>query len=782
MPLTIPTLDDRTYQQLLDEALARIPVHTPEWTNFNQSDPGVTLLQLFAFLTENLLYRSNQIPERNRRKFLSLLGIPLQPSSSARGLVAFANERGPLQTVTLNADLEVRAGQVPFRTALGLDVLPIEAQIFYKRPLVNPSEQLRAYYNQLYASFLLPPLSATAQLYETLLFPAPGTSAVDLGRDTVDGALWIALLVRTADKPADPTATAREALKDSVRQQIGGKTLSLGVVPALDEAQRQLAPGGQASSTEALLLEFVMPIGGTLPIDPSQRVPRYRLLEAVSPTNVLAQPGIVQITLPAAAEMKLWDNLDPLEAGVGDYPPALEDTLVNDRVLTWIRVRATATAHARLLWAGVNCTNVTQRAHVANEPLPAGTGEPDQVVILAKTPVLPASVRLTVTTQETVEVWQEIDDLTSAGPEVPMPDPRQPPGTPPIAGGLVKVFALNPEAGEIRFGDGQRGARPPFGAVLRADYDYGVGPQGNVNTGAINSGPAPPAGFKVTNPVATWGGAAAETVSAGEKQIALYLQHRDRLVNVADFETIARRTPGIDIGRVDVLPAFNPELGGNDPGDAPGAVTLLVIPQYDPLHPDTPEPNKQFIDAICDYIDARRLVTTEVFIRGPLYKPLWISAGISVVAGYSIAEVREAVRQALLQFLAPLPSDPDELLDLQVASSIAPSGAEMSRGWPLRKPVMGLELMAVASRTPGVLLVSGVLVAEGLGPPQSVIDMRGLQLPRVAGIAVTVGEPLAVDQLRGTGTVPVTGGAGEPGGTDVTPQLVPVPVIPDECK
>jgi predicted phage baseplate assembly protein len=445
-------------------------------------------------------------------------------------------------------------------------------------------------------------------------------------------------------------------------------------------------------------------------------------------------------------------------------------------------VRATATAHARLLWAGVNCTNVTQRAHVANEPLPAGTGEPDQVVILAKTPVLPASVRLTVTTQETVEVWQEIDDLTSAGPEVPMPDPRQPPGTPPIAGGLVKVFALNPEAGEIRFGDGQRGARPPFGAVLRADYDYGVGPQGNVNTGAINSGPAPPAGFKVTNPVATWGGAAAETVSAGEKQIALYLQHRDRLVNVADFETIARRTPGIDIGRVDVLPAFNPELGGNDPGDAPGAVTLLVIPQYDPLHPDTPEPNKQFIDAICDYIDARRLVTTEVFIRGPLYKPLWISAGISVVAGYSIAEVREAVRQALLQFLAPLPSDPDELLDLQVASSIAPSGAEMSRGWPLRKPVMGLELMAVASRTPGVLLVSGVLVAEGLGPPQSVIDMRGLQLPRVAGIAVTVGEPLAVDQLRGTGTVPVTGGAGEPGGTGVTPQLVPVPVIPDECK
>jgi predicted phage baseplate assembly protein len=87
MPITVaPVIDDRKYQDLLDEALARIPVHNPEWTNFNRSDPGVTLIELFAFLTENLLYRANQIPERNRRKFLSLLGVPLEPGASASGL------------------------------------------------------------------------------------------------------------------------------------------------------------------------------------------------------------------------------------------------------------------------------------------------------------------------------------------------------------------------------------------------------------------------------------------------------------------------------------------------------------------------------------------------------------------------------------------------------------------------------------------------------------------------------------------------------------------------
>src|SRR3954463_5806565 len=122
MPLAPPVIDDRRYQQLVDETLARVPVHTPEWTNFNHSDPGVTLVQLFAFLTENLIYRANQIPERNRAKFLQLLGIPLRTAREARGLVTFANERGPLEARVLGHDLELLAGKLPFRTVSGLAV------------------------------------------------------------------------------------------------------------------------------------------------------------------------------------------------------------------------------------------------------------------------------------------------------------------------------------------------------------------------------------------------------------------------------------------------------------------------------------------------------------------------------------------------------------------------------------------------------------------------------------------------------------------------------------
>src|SRR5262249_24328157 len=149
-----PVIEARDYQELLDSALRRIPIHNPEWTNYNRSDPGVTLLELFAFLTESLSYRAQQIPERNRRKLLELLGVPLKPASSAVGLVTLANARGPLdREVTLNSDLELRAGPVPFRSGLGLDVLPVEARAFFKRRVLDAPPEVSERYAQLYTSW-----------------------------------------------------------------------------------------------------------------------------------------------------------------------------------------------------------------------------------------------------------------------------------------------------------------------------------------------------------------------------------------------------------------------------------------------------------------------------------------------------------------------------------------------------------------------------------------------------------------------------------------------------
>src|SRR5262245_35337228 len=83
MPLNLPNLDDRTYNDLVQEALAAIPAHAPEWTNHNPSDPGITLVEMFAYLTELLIYRVDRITDANRLAFLKLLkGLDWTPSPS----------------------------------------------------------------------------------------------------------------------------------------------------------------------------------------------------------------------------------------------------------------------------------------------------------------------------------------------------------------------------------------------------------------------------------------------------------------------------------------------------------------------------------------------------------------------------------------------------------------------------------------------------------------------------------------------------------------------------
>src|SRR6202008_2437180 len=118
MPLTVPVLDNRNFEQLLADATARIPSFTPEWTNYAlEADPGLTLIELFAFLTDALLYRVNRYPETNRLKFLQLLGARLCPATAATGIIAISNDSGPLQALPLEQGIPLAAGSVPFVTA-----------------------------------------------------------------------------------------------------------------------------------------------------------------------------------------------------------------------------------------------------------------------------------------------------------------------------------------------------------------------------------------------------------------------------------------------------------------------------------------------------------------------------------------------------------------------------------------------------------------------------------------------------------------------------------------
>jgi hypothetical protein len=89
-----PKLDDRTFEDIVEEAIALIPRYAPDWTNHNPSDPGITLIELAAWMTDLILYRLNRVPEKNYVAFLNLLGIKLKAPRAARALLQFALVEG----------------------------------------------------------------------------------------------------------------------------------------------------------------------------------------------------------------------------------------------------------------------------------------------------------------------------------------------------------------------------------------------------------------------------------------------------------------------------------------------------------------------------------------------------------------------------------------------------------------------------------------------------------------------------------------------------------------
>src|SRR5437763_2382572 len=140
MPIPNPILDDRSYLQLRDEMVRRIPVFAREWSDHNASDPGIALIELVAHVGENLLYRFNQIPEAARLAFLRLLQVPLRPAEPARAVVTLATAQPAGVLITQGSEL--RAGDLPFRTRTEVHVWPVTARAVAKS-IADPPAQDR---------------------------------------------------------------------------------------------------------------------------------------------------------------------------------------------------------------------------------------------------------------------------------------------------------------------------------------------------------------------------------------------------------------------------------------------------------------------------------------------------------------------------------------------------------------------------------------------------------------------------------------------------------------
>lgn len=754
MPLPSPMLDDRTYAQLRDELVRRIPVYNPEWTDHHESDPGVTLLELFASLGETLLKRFNQIPETTLLAFLQLLRVPLRPALPSRTLVTFAVDKTRYDGVRVDAGCITRAGNLAFEVLREVRAWPLESLTVARVKVDPPDGSAPRDVRDAVATikerrfFGKSPPNPLAHYKPTPLPTdpsAPGVSAVDLGT-TIDSTLWVAVLY-----PKDVKAADRPAMRDALYGAKGlkGATITVGIVPdddvkTLDEVESCVgAETTSASARDGVALRWQASTSRYSPATASALTDtlEYRTLAvAGDTTRGMTRPGVVQLELPNdITALGVPDAANGDIAGTGDLPPLIEDTDAAARVLFWLRAwRSDGQKLGRIRWAGLHVAEVEQRATAKSELLGAGSGQPRQRVRLVHAPVIAGTLTLSVDEGGEWKPWTEVDSFQAS-----VEDDRH--------------YTLDRQAGEVTFGDGLRGRAPQIGErIVAQSYRYGGGAAGNVPARSITR-VDDVQGVKVSNPIAARGGADTESLADALERIPGELRRRDRAVTAGDFRELAKMTPGADIGRAECLPRFRPSDRSRLYA---GVVSVVVWPRADVLHPDAPMPDAATLRMVCAWLDARRLVTTELYVIPPTYRQISVGVSVKTRPSHGPEAVHAWVERVLRQYLSPLP----------------PFGPE-GGGWPLGRAVRGRELEAAALQVEGIEYIAGLRVddvtrASDAATPdgtvaQSIVALFPWEVPELTQIMIVE----APEPAPGPGAPapPVQG----------TP--IPIPVPPEQC-
>ncbi|MDB5860574.1 MAG: hypothetical protein JWQ76_4263 [Ramlibacter sp.] len=743
MPLIVPVLDDRSFEDLFLELRNRIPVYTPEWTDHHDSDVGITLLQLFAYLGEGLQFRFNQIPEATHVAFLKLLDLPLRPARAARALLRFESKQAA--GVRLYMGDQVKAGKVLFTLTQELTVWPLDCVAVARRSLLTEQELAQpgkvgefiaaldagvrsAVQASVDAVKLAQGNDETVAPYETVTMGSDGLGAAIDFSNTVDQCAWIAVLA-----PKEP-AIAPALLADPVQglKRIAGQRLPLSIgfspkawFPSIDEAP---ACGHEAPSLAWQASLAQSKADGSVD---------YRTVRVAGDTTQgFTCEGTVQLELPADLAILGVPAAPAGLAGTGNFPPELDDDRAQ-RLWFWLRVwRSDGSRIGEVQLLTLNATSCEQVVAAAAQLLGTGTGQPDQAYQLADAPVVLDDrypVEVQVEEQGVWTDWLRVENFDASGPG----DPH---------------FAVDAEAGTVRFG----ARAPQLGERIRVNrYHTSRGDAGNVppqsidKLGATLPSPVPPAplrrpqmppGVKLTNPLRAYGGLDSESMDAALRRIPTELRRNWRAVCQDDFASLAKETPGLELARAECLPLFHAPSRERKPG----CVSVIVWPARDPQHPDSPLPDAWELAQVCAWLDRWRLVTTELYVIPPTYRRIAVAVSVKVREGYGLDAVRDWVDVLLRQYLAPLP----------------PYGPD-GRGWPLGRRVLARELEGAAMQVEGVEYIESLrldFATPGAnGQPETwssteVLKIADWEVPALA--AVTVVDDLTPLPAPGTGVAP----------------------------
>jgi predicted phage baseplate assembly protein len=353
MPLDsyIPVIDNRQYDDIVAEARTRIERYTPEWTDVNDNEPGMTLVQLFAWMTELLIYRLGQVPKLNYLKFLELIGIELNPAAPATAEITF-----PV----------VRTISAPYV------IVPLHTQVSGQSsdgttPVVFETE--RALY------------ALTATLTAVLVFDGYVFSDATNANQSLQPGF----------QPFGPTP-------------LPGSAFMLGFQFAGPFPQVEVSLAVFTSSSQPSVPMSNCGLPDTQVFPSAQLAWEYWSGTAWGPltllkdeTAALQRTGHVYLKTPTAG------NMQP-----GMFGPITTP-------LFWIRARITGGSYEQppqILAIRTNTVTATQAQTVQAEVLGGSDGSPNQTFTLVNTPVLAGTLQLQVNeTGQVFEDWTEVTDF-----------------------------------------------------------------------------------------------------------------------------------------------------------------------------------------------------------------------------------------------------------------------------------------------------------------------------------------------------------------------------------
>jgi predicted phage baseplate assembly protein len=658
VPIQSPQLDDLRFQTVADQLRRQIALFAPEWTDHNDSDPGITMLQLFAHLAEQIGYRLNQVPDKVYIELLKLVGIRLRPAAAATTTLAFYLTKPELATAFAipNASrVKAKTGNPPptFETTIELDAVPAQLAAIVS----TESADLRD----------IAAGTPAIQLADTAATYVPDRFALEWDGRTPKLKDWPQQPVSILARPNEAGHThlwLGLAFNPSVAAGFLGQRVTLTVQLDDDEQPDPLGLAACNDDLDAATAD----VGPTVsyiyyrPPQPGQALGSWQPLSVLSDSTAgWTRSGQLRLDVPHAigaipdgewVDVRQPSTMTTAQicaqaSGTGSPPPkpiahpligALKTPVVGTPtkvpVSGWVGI-AYQTPPARFALRAVtfNAAPAIAATTVTNELVASGDGRSDQTVRLASGDVLPATLELLVedVVDQLYYAWARVDDFDTAGPD-------------------DRVYVLDPEAGLIYFGDGVHGRLPGLGArIVASSYRWGGGLATELGAGTVTQGQALPSSVQdVTNPVAARGGRDAETLDQAKKRAPQALKTLGRAVTADDFDFLARQTTGARIVRTAVIPLRRPyqaegiaRAGVDMDRVAPGAISLIVVPGGDGLHL---EPTEGVLRTVCRFLDKYRLITTELYVVPPQYVRIFdLEVTVVVAPGYSRTQLRETI-------------------------------------------------------------------------------------------------------------------------------------------